>query len=105
MSTPNMTGAELISDERARQIAVEGWTAEHDDGGESGELTAAATAYLQRARECSFYGEEPRTASPPSVWPWDAKFWKPGTTIRMLTKAGALIAAEIDRRLRAGETT
>lgn len=37
-------------------------------------------------------------------WPWDADAWKPTQDpIRQLVKAGALIAAEIDRRQRAGE--
>ena len=42
-------------------------------------------------------------------WPWDEKFFKPDTTytydgrIRELTKAGALICAEIDRLIRAKE--
>ena len=42
-------------------------------------------------------------------WPWDKKFYKPDTTgtydgrIRELTKAGALICAEIDRLIRVKE--
>jgi hypothetical protein len=31
------------------------------------------------------------------LWPWDESWWKPGDRIRELAKAGALIAAEIDR--------
>jgi hypothetical protein len=31
-------------------------------------------------------------------WPWDAEWWKPSPdSVRNLVKAGALIAAEIDR--------
>ncbi len=34
-------------------------------------------------------------------WPWGKSWWKPSDDpIRDLEKAGALIAAEIDRRLR-----
>ena len=35
-------------------------------------------------------------------WPWDDEWWKPtpDDRIRELVKAGALIAAEIDRLLR-----
>jgi hypothetical protein len=37
-------------------------------------------------------------------WPWDEKWWKPSTNpIRNLVKAGALIAAEIDRLQRVTE--
>jgi hypothetical protein len=33
------------------------------------------------------------------MWPWEASWWKPSQTdrIKELAKAGALIAAEIDR--------
>lgn len=34
---------------------------------------------------------------PTKLWPWNLKYWKPGERIDELTKAGALIAAEIDR--------
>jgi len=34
----------------------------------------------------------------PFTWPWEASWWKPSDDpIRNLAKAGALIAAEIDR--------
>jgi len=36
--------------------------------------------------------------SPPAAWPWEWDQWKPSLDpIRNLEKAGALIAAEIDR--------
>lgn len=38
-----------IGAERARQIASEGWTAEHDDKHEHGELALAAAAYATSA--------------------------------------------------------
>lgn len=38
----------------------------------------------------------------PSAWPFDPPSWKPGDRVRELVKAGALIAAEIDRLTRAG---
>ena len=42
-----------------------------------------------------------RNEEPPDSWPWALGWWKPGTDpIRNLEKAGALIAAEIDRLLR-----
>jgi len=88
-------GAAMIAAERQRQIAEEGWTAEHDDKHVRGELIQAAVSYLldhpeAYASEC---GDEP-----PDHWPWDASWWKPSDDpIRNLVKAGALIAAEIDR--------
>jgi hypothetical protein len=38
------------------------------------------------------------TAGAGRLWPWDPSWWKPSPDpIRNLVKAGALIAAEIDR--------
>jgi hypothetical protein len=40
----------------------------------------------------------------PTYWPWDKEWWKPSDDpTRNLVKAGALIAAEIDRLQRAKE--
>ena len=85
-------GINLIASERRRQVHVEGWTGEHDDRHTRGELVDAATCYLARARR-----EE-------ANWPFEVAAWRPEgieePTVRDLTKAGALIAAEIDRLLR-----
>lgn len=79
-----MSGAELIAAERRRQMDVEGWTPEHDDAHDGGELVNAALAYCMGLFSC---------------WPWDTAWWKPSPDdrVRELVKAGALIAAEIDR--------
>ena len=37
----------------------------------------------------------------PRDWPWEPEAWKPTYPVRDLVKAGALIAAEIDRLERA----
>jgi hypothetical protein len=87
-------GVRLIAAERERQVGEEGWTSEHDDSHDLGELAKAAACYAKEA----LY---PRTEShrrPPRGWPWESSSWKPtGDPIRDLAKAGALIAAEIDR--------
>lgn len=84
-----MNGAELIAAERQRQIDVEGWTPEHDAEHDSHEMAAAAVAYALTIH------------SMPVAkwwWPWDDEWWKPSDDpIRNLVKAGALLAAEIDR--------
>lgn len=99
------TGAELIAEERARQVNVEGWTTKHDDQHDLGELTEAALCYGTVA------GAEIRGSCaeewPVGMfqangclvdWPWDEKWYKPSDDpIRNLVKAGALFAAEIDR--------
>ncbi len=80
-----MSGAELIAAERRRQIEVLGWTPEHDDQHEDGELLYAAEAYM--------FGD-------PDSWPWDEDGFRPTDIIHDLARAGACIAAEIDRRQR-----
>ena len=90
------TGVELIEEERARQIEEEGWIAEHDDQHNHGELALAAMAYIE-ADETDVDRSE-RLHSPAfAFWPWNSHWWKPKDRIRNLVRAGALIAAEIDR--------
>lgn len=106
-----MNGIERISRERERQQSEEGWTTEHDDAHTMGELALAACCYaapvlLYRVRK---FNNGWDIHDP---WPWDQRYDKRnrsgnlildpcGDTIEkridMLTKAGALIAAEIDR--------
>lgn len=86
------TGVDLISAERKRQTSVEGWTPEHDDSHAEHELSDAAMCYLSGPAMCSL-----PDVAPPSWWPWDVKWWKPKDRISNLVRAGALIAAEIDR--------
>lgn len=78
-------GARLIGRERLRQVVEEEYFANHDARHTRGELVQAAI----------WYADE--TASVMD-WPW-GEFPKPKgeDRIRDLTKAGALIAAEIDR--------
>lgn len=99
-----MQGIGLIIQERHRQIYREGFNSEHDDKHESGEILGAAKTYLQQA-----WSQLSEDVHPPQVdgygeWPWGLDWWKPSDDpIRNLVKAGALIAAEIDKLQRAGE--
>jgi hypothetical protein len=95
-----VNGAERISAERRRQVEVEGYDHEHDlhrghtmpDG--MPPLTAAAIAYATPSALRDL------TNGVPVRWPWEAEAWKPThDRVRELEKAGALIAAEIDRLL------
>jgi hypothetical protein len=86
------TGSELIAEERARQISHEGWTPAHDDEHTEGELLRAAIAYSMATVNDADYD-----AAADSEWPWEASGFKVDSDIRNLVKAGALIAAEIDR--------
>jgi len=96
-----MTGIELIEAERQRQISSEGWNEAHDDQHWNGELCAASACYAKDVA-CTLGGLI-NYETAPDGWPWDAEWWKPTPEdpIRQLTKAGALIAAEIDRLQRA----
>lgn len=89
MTERTMTGVEMIEAERERQISSEGWTFEHDDDHAEGELALAAQCYVM---------ESVQPGEGYALWPWESRWWKPSNDpIRNLVKAGALIAAEIDR--------
>lgn len=93
-ATPASVGVCLIDTERQRQIAQEGWTIEHDASHHDGdELVLAAISYATPAHL------RPSTGMAPSRWPWGTRYWKPTPDDRQreLVKAGALIAAELDR--------
>lgn len=104
------TGIELISAERERQISKEKFTANHDDAHDARELANASRAYLKHychrawvwTNELGMPGIVDGVASyreekPPGEWPWNDEDWKPKSPIDDLIKAGALIAAELDR--------
>ena len=91
-----MNGIELISAERARQVEKEGWTSEHDDEHTDSELGFAACYY---AMPC-LIRVDGVTVTPLDLYPdtWSADGAKRGSDrVRNLVKAGALIAAGIDR--------
>lgn len=96
------TGIELIAEERQRQIEKEGWTKEHDAQHVNNELANAAATYAMdpECREAltKLVYDCELTKIPPT-WPWSDELYKPSPDdrIKELMKAGALIAAEIDR--------
>lgn len=83
-------GVDCIREERERQIAKYGYTPGHDTIYTDGELLRAAMAYIQQAL---YPGLKPLG----EVWPFVKDFFKDEGYKRSLEKAGALIAAEIDR--------
>ena len=99
------SGIELIADERQRQIEVEGYSAQHDSQHNASDFVYAAIAYTEAAKvgvNCIEIGNTNETeimlrkAEMGKIYPfgWD---FKPSTYVRDLVKAGALIAAAIDR--------
>ena len=86
----------LIAAERQRQIHLEKWDSGHDDEHDEDQLALAGASYAlpcYRRIGCT------HDRSIPDTWPWSRECWKPtpGNRVRELVKAGALIAAEIDR--------
>jgi hypothetical protein len=86
------SGVELIAAERHRQISEEGWTPEHDARHTRGELARAGAVYAMPANG-SWKADN---------WPFEPESikhdWRSADgRIRELARAGALIAAEIDR--------
>lgn len=111
-----MSGIDLIAAERTRQVEKEGWTPEHDDEHDDESLALAAICYAAPVPIFQREGDEQYFAfvDPwPDSWDmsWDKRPTDPHTgkpspptrceRVRMLVKAGALIAAEIDRIQRA----
>jgi hypothetical protein len=92
------TGVSRIAAERTRQMEAEGFSLDHDDQHTDGELALAAAAYAIPA-ECRDFAENGTPFPFPDTW--SPEWWKPSVDrVRELTKAGALIAAEIDRLVR-----
>jgi len=93
------TGVERIAEERLRQIEEEGWNDEYDDSHENGELAQAAAAYA--IPDVVTTSDDGIIINRVVLFPyyWSLTWWKPtpDNRIRELEKAGALIAAEIDR--------
>lgn len=94
-------GAVAIFTERARQIAVEGYTPEHDARHGAHRLIDAALAYAMQA-------QDKITApmglgigvDPARYWPWDLDSFRPNDDeLQSLVKAGALLAAAYDAAL------
>ena len=85
-----MNGIEYIQQEREKQITKHGYTPEHDLMYENNQLMLGALSYLNTA----IFGPGPGGED----WPFPMEYFKPGTDIvENLSKAGAFIAAEIDR--------
>lgn len=96
-----MTSAiDLFQEERQRQIDLEGWSVEHDDKHNVGEMLDAAIVYLWHGTDNAAQLNADGT---PAGWPWEAQWWKPKDRPRNIVRAGALLLAEQQRLKRAGE--
>lgn len=97
-------GVELIAQERFRQKEEEGFDAEHDAEHTDGALAIAAACYVTDETKAMVLIDNPGPLGRGApeyldAWPWYPKWDKRGKDdrITLLIKAGALIAAEIDR--------
>lgn len=86
-------GIAIIAAEWRKHRGHAGWNPPADNG----ELAIAAACYVL-AENARSYGRN-HVDELPVKWPWPEEWWKPtpDDRIRELAKAGALIAAEIDR--------
>ena len=85
-------GVSLIMKERQRQIEVEGYDETHDSHHTPQVLARAAVAYALFDDEAGLLSKAGE-----SLWPWGKEFWKPKDQKRNLIRAGALIAAALDK--------
>ena len=83
------TGIEQITEERTKQITKYNHTGFNDRCYTNKELLRAARAYLNTA----IWGKEIGIED----WPWDKSYFKDEGFVECLKKAGAFIAAELDR--------
>jgi len=92
-----MNGLELIAIELKRQIEELGYDYSNDELYANNQLADAGVCYAMKPEERDQENEEGVSLNL-AIWPWDEKYWKPTPEdrIKELTKAGALIAAQID---------
>lgn len=90
------TGFYSIVEERIRQVEVEGFLICNDEGYKNEELALGAAAYALPESKREYYYDYPKI-----FWAteWYPPMWKPtpNNRLRELCKAGALIAAEMER--------
>lgn len=99
------TGIELIAEERQRQIDTEGYSKEYDSQHNISEFISAAKSYTSSAiiyalkDEGAIANDGIDNGIPflKKTFVWGEDAFKPTNCLRDLIKAGALIAAAIDR--------
>lgn len=92
-------GVDMIAAERKEQINKHNFNHLTDDFYVNDQLATAADAYLLAAD-----ADPGEVYTPPANWPWNPNEFRPSKRVKNLMKAGALIAAEIDRLVRASES-
>lgn len=88
-----MNGSEMISRERKRQILNERRGPRDDMQYKDEELLRAAICYAMSSLD----DDRGASVDLAEFWPFGHKWWKPRSREENLVRAGALIAAELDR--------
>ncbi len=100
---PIMNGVEMIAAERQEQIEKHGYTAAEDDTRHNGGLAMGGAAYalcVAHQRGMNIGGVDP--VSDLWIFPYDT-FKAGDDPLKNLAKAGAMIAAEMDKIIRERE--
>lgn len=94
-------GIELIAIERKRQIEELGFDYTNDALYANEQLAIAGSCYAMPTNKRNFQSKNFYITLISMYWPWSITFWKPTPKdrIKELSKAGALIAAQIDYEL------
>lgn len=80
-----------IGEERRRQLRQEGFSRDHDDGHECGELAKAGASY-------ALASTQNQAAAAAAIWPWDDAYkGNQHGRRRLLVIAAAFLVAEIER--------
>jgi len=98
-----MTGIELIAQERRSQVLDHGYTDVHDDQYAKGLLAFGGAAYATYAAlQMPSHRANVTPVDPINdLWPFAISSFKPGDDeLKNLAKAGAMIAAEMDKIIR-----
>lgn len=103
-----VVGTKLIEQYREEQISKHNWSVQHDiDVNKDGQLVQAAMAYLANVVTVEVDSASgPVAVDSRTLWPnnWSKRWLKlSDNKVKNLSKAGALIAAEIDRLLQTSD--
>lgn len=93
LAGPDADAVVLMVAERERQITGERFEPGHDEEHEPGDLAMAGICYAAMHTDKALHDG--------LDWPLDIGWWKPKDRLRDLVRAGALIAADADRDVRA----
>lgn len=97
----NKTALELVLEERKRQIEVEGYSLEHDDKHDGGEIAFAAACYATHPRDIFIKEDYSESFRFERQIPFDEYHIRPDIDeLECAVKGAALMLAEVERLIR-----